>query len=210
MGPGTGCFLTLIVVGVAVLAPVLLFYRHGRQQREAKFSSAAARLATDSSGAVKELVIVGASMSTASLARLVQQTNLFTTLTHLLSDTSESHSARAVTELFAGIGPRLATVAPSDLTNLAVGIWFREPGSWERLEFGLNLLKYPRLALPSAMSQYAYQQSLTLLEKCADSAAHKRLALEVGRWHFGRLRQGGVPTMYDEQAIQNDILVRAK
>ena len=54
-----------------------------------------------------------------------------------------------------------------------------------------------------------YDLCLDLLEKNPGDSKMKALVLEVGRWHFGKLR-GGSPTIYDEQAIQNDILVRSK
>lgn len=37
----------------------------------------------------------------------------------------------------------------------------------------------------------------------------KQLVLTIGRWHFGKLKNGK-PTIYDEQAIQNDISVRSR
>ena len=37
----------------------------------------------------------------------------------------------------------------------------------------------------------------------------KQLVLTIGRWYFGKLRDGK-PTIYDEQAIQNDISVRSR
>ena len=72
----------------------------------------------------------------------------------------------------------------------------------------LNALSW--MGISNNQSYWFYAFSLRQLEDPAANAATKRLVLHVGRWHFGRIRPGGVPTVYDEQAIQNDILVRTK
>ncbi|MDZ8064709.1 MAG: hypothetical protein RMY64_03570 [Nostoc sp. DedQUE08] len=58
------------------------------------------------------------------------------------------------------------------------------------------------------LSQIAYTKALEILEKNPDNITAKKFVLDVGRWHFGKLRSGKV-TIYDEQAIQNDIAVRS-
>ncbi len=58
-------------------------------------------------------------------------------------------------------------------------------------------------------SQQMYDLALEILETYPDQPAFKVFVLQIGRWHFGNVR-GGQATIYDEQAIQNDILVRAK
>lgn len=61
---------------------------------------------------------------------------------------------------------------------------------------------------PTEYNQIAYNKTLEIIEKNPGNVNAKKLALEVGRWHFGKLRNGK-PTIYDEQAIQNDISVRS-
>jgi len=58
-------------------------------------------------------------------------------------------------------------------------------------------------------SQEIYDLCLDLLEQNPSDSKMKALVLELGRWHFGKVRHGS-PTIYDEQAIQNDIMVRSK
>jgi hypothetical protein len=55
-----------------------------------------------------------------------------------------------------------------------------------------------------------YVTALDLLAGNPRSTVAKQLALELGRWHFGIARPDGLVTIYDEQAIQNDILVRSQ
>jgi len=66
------------------------------------------------------------------------------------------------------------------------------------------------IGVGSGHSSWIYGNALRLLEAAPDNPALKRLVLQVGRWHFGRSRPGGVPTTYDEQAMLNDITVRAR
>ncbi len=65
------------------------------------------------------------------------------------------------------------------------------------------------LAVPNSgfNSKEVYDLALKILEKYPKEPRAKTLVLEIGRWHFGKLRSG-VPTIYDEQAMQNDIMVR--
>lgn len=54
-----------------------------------------------------------------------------------------------------------------------------------------------------------YALALECLQSNSTEPKLKQYVLEVGRWHFGKIRNGS-PTIYDEQAIQNDILVRSR
>jgi hypothetical protein len=66
-----------------------------------------------------------------------------------------------------------------------------------------------KLAFPSKdFRQIVYSKSLEILEQYPDDVNAKKFVLNTGRWYFGKLR-GGKPTIYDEQAIQNDIAVRS-
>ena len=58
-------------------------------------------------------------------------------------------------------------------------------------------------------SDQAYALALQVLAENPDQPKAKQLVLQVGRYHFGKLRKGKV-TIYDEQSIQNDIQVRLK
>ena len=64
--------------------------------------------------------------------------------------------------------------------------------------------------LPLPHSGYAYQVALECLASNPDECRARTFALSVGRWHRGRCRPDGLPTIYDEQAIQNDILARSQ
>ena len=68
------------------------------------------------------------------------------------------------------------------------------------------------LKLPGTVTagKPAYDAALRVLEDNPGECRSKQLVLEVGRWHFGRGRPGGAPTIYDEQALLNDILVRSQ
>jgi hypothetical protein len=61
-----------------------------------------------------------------------------------------------------------------------------------------------------ASSGEVYEAALDVLSQYPDQIPLKQYALEVGRWHYGIQRPNGKVTIYDEQAIQNDIVVRSK
>jgi hypothetical protein len=58
-------------------------------------------------------------------------------------------------------------------------------------------------------SQEAYAMALRILEHHPSEPKAKQFVLDIGRWHFAKIR-GGKVTIYDEQAIQNDISVRSR
>lgn len=64
--------------------------------------------------------------------------------------------------------------------------------------------------LPNARSEVAYQTALAILEQNPNSLPARTFALAVGRWHFGRSRADKKVALYDEQAMQNDILLRSQ
>jgi hypothetical protein len=59
-------------------------------------------------------------------------------------------------------------------------------------------------------SKVFYDAALDILQQHPEQMALKQYALEVGRWHYSIVRSGGNVTIYDEQSIQNDILVRSR
>lgn len=62
----------------------------------------------------------------------------------------------------------------------------------------------------SLSSKEVYEAALEVLSQHPDQIPLKQYALKVGRWHYGIQRPGGKVTIYDEQAINNDIAVRSK
>jgi len=64
--------------------------------------------------------------------------------------------------------------------------------------------------ITQAETQDLYNTSLKVLEANSSSQEAKMLVLDLGRLHYSVLRPDKKPTIYDEQAIQNDIIVRAK
>ncbi|HEY9810452.1 MAG TPA: hypothetical protein V6D13_14080 [Halomicronema sp.] len=59
-------------------------------------------------------------------------------------------------------------------------------------------------------SKAFYDAALDILQQHPEQMSLKQYALEVGRWHYCIARADGKVTIYDEQSIQNDILVRSK
>jgi len=59
-------------------------------------------------------------------------------------------------------------------------------------------------------AERAYQRLLDALIEHPDAISLRMWALETGRISKGSSRDVKVPTIYDEQAIQNDILVRTR
>jgi hypothetical protein len=82
----------------------------------------------------------------------------------------------------------------------------RNPTSRALHEVLMNCLR--ALEIAPSQSQWLYDRTLDLLQRAATSSELAVLALEIGRWHLGRLRPGGAVSIYDEQAIHNDIAVR--
>lgn len=59
-------------------------------------------------------------------------------------------------------------------------------------------------------SKAFYDAALDILQQHPDQTSLKKYALEVGRWHYSISRPDGKVTIYDEQSIQNDLLVRSR
>ncbi|RCJ38289.1 hypothetical protein A6770_13115 [Nostoc minutum NIES-26] len=64
--------------------------------------------------------------------------------------------------------------------------------------------------LVSGITQAETNTSLKILEANLSSQEAKMLVLDLGRLHYSVSRPDKKPTIYDEQAIQNDIIVRSK
>jgi hypothetical protein len=60
------------------------------------------------------------------------------------------------------------------------------------------------------ISKLFYDMSLSILQRHPDQQTLKSYALEVGRWSCSIARFDGKVTLYDEQSILNDILVRSR
>lgn len=80
------------------------------------------------------------------------------------------------------------------------------PGRRAMHETVMNCLR----AMPIAgnQRQWFYESVLKMVQSRPEEPDLAVLALEAGRWHLGRSRPDGNVTIYDEQAIQNDISVR--
>lgn len=59
-------------------------------------------------------------------------------------------------------------------------------------------------------SKVFYDAALDILQQHPEQMSLKQYALDVGRWHYSIARPDGKVTIYDEQSIQNDILVRSR
>ena len=59
-------------------------------------------------------------------------------------------------------------------------------------------------------SKAFYAAALDILQQHPEQTSLKQYALEVGRWHYSIARPDGKVTIYDEQSMQNDILVRSR
>lgn len=80
-----------------------------------------------------------------------------------------------------------------DLALLCYAVCFRYPGG--------------RPSASSNVTDLLYASALQILEKWPNQPHFKRYALEVGRMHW-QIKRNGPVTIYDENAIQNDIFVR--
>jgi hypothetical protein len=63
-------------------------------------------------------------------------------------------------------------------------------------------IRFPSLAAT------VYNIALEAVESTNGAPGTKQLALKAGRLHYGALRPDGTLTVYDEQALQNDISAR--
>jgi hypothetical protein len=71
---------------------------------------------------------------------------------------------------------------------------------------GINKIMF--LSSSSERRQGIYNKALQILEENPNIKSVRKFVLEIGRWHFGKSRSDGKVSIYDEQMIQNDILVR--
>jgi len=111
-----------------------------------------------------------------------------------LQETKPYWSGRVI--LAAQIYQEVSQVAPSILSKVS-------PTE------GLHEIVFDFLISSAIPSQELYNLALSALETHPSEPKSKQLVLKIGRYHFGKLR-GGKVTIYDEQAIQNDIQVRSK
>ena len=80
-----------------------------------------------------------------------------------------------------------------------------------------TIFSYAKIAITSKAigqndlsSKEVYEAALEVLSQHPDQIPLKQYALEVGRWHHSIQRPDRKVTIYDEQAINNDIAVRSK
>jgi hypothetical protein len=94
----------------------------------------------------------------------------------------------------------------SDKLDALKSQYLTEPLNREVQSGILKLLK----SSPYTSTKEYYDLALEAVVANPGDANAKAFALELGRWHYSRTRKDKKPTIYDEQAIQNDILVRVK
>lgn len=86
-----------------------------------------------------------------------------------------------------------------------------EPGNLDVASELRDAVRLPRSArLSSPFSAAAYAAALKCLEPNPGSTRAKIIALDVGRWHHTNCRHDKTRALFDEHAMQNDILVRCQ
>jgi len=198
----------------AIVAAIVLAERKsGRKKRQHAdaFRAAAEKLLQEPSAALARMLDAGTSVGTAWLNLLVTETQLFKKLKSLSEQQlRDQQTINALAELFSRLGWRLARSNPDEAVAFVAKLFYMNPNDWTSHESALRILYSIQDSLPTDLSEWLYKSCLSLLESNPGGAPCKRLVLEIGRWHYGRLREHGTPTVYDEQAMQNDILVRTK
>ncbi len=106
------------------------------------------------------------------------------------------------------------------LLKLMTGRRYSEAGHRTALDVAVNILhrhaeiidirmlfrRYIESSLQNSSAiTFAYRQSLLLLSMYG-AAPIKEFCLDIARWHYGRQRPNGKLTIYDEQAIHNDLV----
>lgn len=141
-------------------------------------------------------IVLGLGLSTPFpiLGILLFWTGFFTGITAALLGANEAQKKKAKLE---------AEVKTKCLNKFAqLKLQFNERTAREILE---ELKKVN----PGFSSQQIYDSSLDLVTTHIGNPQAKVFALEVGRWHYSLQRLDRKPTIYDEQAIQNDINTRS-
>ncbi len=199
------------VIGLFILGFAVLLIWQRQQNRAANaFKSAANLLGIRPLVALPELTESGRSLSEGTFVSIARTSELFNGMKASLETIVASEEGKAaLAEFVRSVGDRLVKADGTKAAEIAVAIFHISPASWNSHEYGLFLLRH-MAGLPAQVSEWVYSTTLELLEHNRDAVACKRLALEAGRWHFGRIRDDRKVTIYDEQAIQNDILVRAQ
>lgn len=77
-----------------------------------------------------------------------------------------------------------------------------------RLEFFKRLASLVLVTSAPTEAQWLYARALDLVARDGGTPSAKAVALHVGRLSYSAGRHGRQPTIYDEQAIANDIAVR--
>lgn len=215
MTEDTGCLLALVVSLGGLTAIGVGFYsiysrNLQRQRRNGDiFRNAARELGEDPINRLNNIIDISVRIPRNSFVWLLGETHLLNEIRRLSPVYWENEPGRAcLAKFFHQLGPWVSAAAPSTCAAIAVEIFYNKPDQWESHEYALGILR-SMVGMPANLSDWIYRTTLDLLEENPESSACCRLGLEVGRWHFGRSREDGNPTIYDEQAIQNDLMVRA-
>jgi hypothetical protein len=99
-----------------------------------------------------------------------------------------------------------AIALPYDLIPALQSYLFNSPTTFGvTRSFYSGVTKLFRL-LPEQRQQL-YNMTLELLRKNPRSVAARQLALDLGRWHFGKTHPNGSPTLLDDDRVHHDIQV---
>ena len=212
---GLSCIIyPIIMVGILMLAVLLIFIvrRRLRRARLAKIDTLLAvlrRLQPDP----------GDRIALEELATLTRSPSLWTVQTVSTSVQelwnlavrvafSNLHNAAGENVAYRVVVP-LASTPVFDPQYLVAAIYEALLSSdVGRSAHGIVLKCLPAIPIEAPHRQWLYDRALDLVQRTPGSADLAVLALEIGRWHFGLSRPDGKVTVYDEQAIQNDISVR--
>jgi hypothetical protein len=142
-----------------------------------------------------------------ALALIQKQQEATSKLNQAIKDVELNSTDRDAELRFLGLIAGL--FLPPDGYQLALtkawGILENRPSDKSVQELFIQFLKkIPRVA--AVDTAYIYRQVLSFLSSDS-SPAIKQFVLQVARFHYARSRMDGRLTIYDEQAIQNDILV---
>ena len=202
---GIVAVVVVLLVAMAVGAWRLRVGRQ-RQQRIAQLSSLVTELARDPrSGTLVDQLssfpAVAVQGVPAHIVNALWTQSLTFALAHLEQTSGQTVLHRVVIPL--------TSIPGIDLRQFVVGAAELLAASPEkRLIHGLFLNYLRPVSVSSTQRQWLYERVLEQVQRSPTSPDLAILALEIGRWALGGTRPDGKPTVYDEQAIHNDIAVR--
>ncbi len=207
-------------VGAGLLVAWFLIYLRRSREAKTSVSALAQSLKDQPIKAIGEILSAAEHLDSVQFERVAKRSNLFRAVRSqigLLLSTAEGREALArfyLNRTVSGRRPpeltfwdRAAVFDPERIGGI-VDIFAHCPDDSPAHELGIGLLTAQK-GVPNDLSEWAYQYTLKSLEQRPESIPRRTLALGVGRWHYGNVRRNGRPTIYDEEAMQNDIMTRA-